>query len=214
MTFVCVEKLRQWIVDHDDRLSFILCYVGGAVFLSVFLNLFWVACLMLSHLALEVWRHKVLEEDYPLLKALWCVKLDISLVLFALVVALYSDMIFGLLGIGQAARAARAVAGIEMLSRITVIERMIKVFFLTVDDMTRVTNLVIKGLRRRKAVALDGPKLHLEEHADTLDSGITKGDIFALSFGGLCLVLIAASAFILPEGLVDTARIILHELTP
>lgn len=209
-----MEKIYQWVVDHDDRISFIFVYVGGAILLSVFMNLFWVACLMLLHLSLEVWRHIVLGHRYPLGQALWCVKLDISLVLFALVVALYSDMIFGLLGIGQAARAARAVAGMEMLTRITIIERGVKVLFLTIDDISRVTHMLIKSFRKKKPVILD-QELHLDEHEDHLVEGaMTKGDIFALSFGVFCIALIFASAFILPEGIVDTVRIILHELSP
>lgn len=207
------NKLHQWIVDHDDHLSFTVVYIASAVLLSVFMNLFWVACLMLLHLALEIWRHKVLQTRYPLAQAIWCVKLDIALVLFALVVALYSDMIFGVLGIGQAARAARAVAGVEMLSRFTIIERMIKVFFLTVDDMGRITKLLIHSIRRKKAVKLEIP-LHLQEHAEEMQQGITTGDVLSLAFGGVSVCLIIASAFILPEGLADTARIILTELTP
>lgn len=207
-------KIHDWIIEHDDRMSFTLVYVTAAVMLSIFMNLFWVAALMLGHLGLEITRHKILDHRYPLLQALWDVKLDIALVLFALVVVLYSEMIFGLLGLGQATRASRAVTGVKLLTRVTIIERAVKVFFLTVDDLSRVTHLLIKSLRRKRPVILDTP-LHLQEHEEHLPDGkISAGDIFALAFGAICIVLIIASAFILPNGLVESLSIIFTELHP
>lgn len=214
MSKTYAEKITDWIIEHDDRMSFTLIYVGTAVCLSIFMNLFWVAMLMLGHLSLEICRHRVLAHRYPVLQAVWDVKLDIALVLFALVIALYSEMVFGLLGLGQAARASRAVTGVKLLTRITILERAVKVFFLTVDDMSRITHLLIKSIRNRKAVRLD-TELHLMEHEEHIPDGkIAFGDIFALGFGALCIGLIIASAFILPDGIADTAAIILNELNP
>lgn len=212
MSKINAEKIVEWVVDHDDRMSFTILYVGLAVCLSIFMSLFWVASLMLCHLGLEVFRHRVLGHDYPLLQALWDVKLDISLVLFALVIALYSDMIFGFLGLAQA---TRAVAGVKLLTRVTILERAIKVFFLTVDDLSRITHVVIKSIRNRKAVQVNLDDLHLLDHEEHLPDGkITFGDLFALGFGVVCIGLIIASSFILPDGLVDTVGIILDNLSP
>jgi len=42
----------HWVREHDDRLTFVVLYVGGAIILRVWLNLFWVAMLMLGNFGL------------------------------------------------------------------------------------------------------------------------------------------------------------------
>lgn len=142
------ESFKSWIDEHDERWSFILFYVGAAILLSIYATLFWVTLLMLCHYGLEIWRHYVIKAAHPILHALWEVKLDVALILFAFVITLYSDMVMAALGIGQAARAGQAVRGAQMLTRFAVIERALRIFFLTVDDITRVLLIgwrVIRG---------------------------------------------------------------------
>jgi len=215
-------SVRRWIRDHDEKWSFILFYVGAAILLSVFANLFWVVMLMLGHYAVEIWRHYVIEVRNPLLQALWHVKLDIALVLFALVIALYADMVMAALGIGQAARAGQAVRGAQMLTRFAIIERGIRIFFLTIDDMARIGIIIWRKFVKKNGktaadMAVAQQQLKAEEekiHPELKDGKLTKGDIFSLSFGSVCLALILAAPWITGAGIHATLITLLRELSP
>lgn len=209
-----MNKVHKWIIDHDDQLSFVLLYVGGAVLLSVFMNLFWVAMLMLAHLILEIWRHVVMQSRLPVLQALWCVKLDISILVFALVISLYSEHIFAMLGLGQAARAGETVSrGARVLTRFSIIERGLKVFFMTVDDMGRVVHMLIRRISMKRAMKAVKKDVE-EEHEGGMDDGITKGDIFSLCFGVFCIIMILVSPYTVTGSYRATFERIIQELQP
>jgi hypothetical protein len=141
---IAMTTALHWVRDHDDRLSFVLLYIGGAIALSVWLNLFWVAMLMLGHFALEIFRGHLLKAERPIFHALWEVKLDIGLLLFALVVALYADHVLALLGLGQAARAGQAARGLQAVAKFGIVERALRILVLTMDDIARLVQAVIK----------------------------------------------------------------------
>lgn len=214
--------LKRWVKDHDERWSFIFVYVGAAIILSIYANLFWVVLLMLGHYGLEVWRHYVIEVKKPLLTALWHVKLDIALVLFALVIALYAELVMAALGLGQAARAGQAVRGAQMLTRFAIIERGLRIFFLTIDDIARIGMIVwkvMKGKNGKTKQDMDDARLKLKEEEDRIhpqdkDGKLSKGDIFSLSFGSLCLTLILAAPWATGLGAYETALKIISELSP
>lgn len=214
--------VQRWVKNHDERWSFILLYVGGAIILSVYTNLFWVSLLMLGHFGLEIWRHIIIRVDKPLLQALWHVKLDIALVMFALVIALYAEMVMAALGIGQAARAGQAVRGAQMLTRFAIIERGLRIFFLTVDDMARIALIVWKVIKGKNGKAnrdMEDARAKLREEEERIhpepESGkLSKGDIFSLGFGGVCLALILLAPIITGAGVLGTVEVILTELRP
>ncbi|NCC22962.1 MAG: hypothetical protein EOM26_10970 [Alphaproteobacteria bacterium] len=214
--------VKRWVKDHDERWSFILLYVGGAVVLSVYANLFWVVMLMLGHFGLEIWRHVIIRVENPLLQALWHVKLDIALLLFALVIALYAHLVMAALGLGQAARAGQAVRGAQMLTRFAIIERGLRIFFMTVDDMARIAHIVWKLFKKKNgdtAKEMEEARKKLkeeEEHIHGKEAGhkLSKGDLFSLGFGGVCLVLILFAPMITGMGFIGTIEAILSELQP
>lgn len=214
--------VKRWVKDHDERWSFILFYVGAAIILSIYANLFWVVLLMLGHYGLEVWRHYVIEARRPLLTALWHVKLDIALVLFAFVIALYAELVMAALGLGQTARAGQAVRGAQMLTRFAIIERGLRIFFLTIDDIARIAMIVwklMKGKNGKTKRDMEDARAKLQEEEDRIhpqaESGkLSKGDIFSLSFGTLCLALIFAAPWITGHGVYDTAITLMNELMP
>jgi len=114
--------VRRWIVQHDDSWLFIVPYIGLAVVLSIAISLFWLVALVVAHFALE-WVRQIYEAqnagDQPgfgglLLRVLWELKLDLALIVFALVLAVYMEMALGVVGLGAAGRSgamatARAV---------------------------------------------------------------------------------------------------------
>lgn len=215
--------VKRWITHHDERWSFILIYVGAAILLSIYANLFWIVMLMLGHYALEIWRHIVIGMKKPFLQALWHVKLDIALVLFAIVVSLYAEVVMAALGIGQAARAGQAMRGAQVLTRFAIVERGLRIFFLTIDDITRIGIIIWKRMKgqntKKTAVQMEQARELLKEeeaqiHASSDVERLSKGDIFSLSFGTLCLSLILLSPWITGIGVSDTLTAIVNELTP
>jgi len=212
-----VDALKDWIKDHDDRWSFVLLYVGGAILLSVFLNLFWVVMLMAGNFCLKVYRNFLVAKPQPFLTSLWQVKLDIGLIFFALAIGLYADHIFAALGLSQAARAGQAVRGLQMATRFGVIERGLKVFFMTIDDQARLVNAIVKARSKKKSrvdipeEAIPEPEAHLPSYPWKRWG---KGDIFSVTFGLTCVGLIAAAPWILDMPPMEIGHLILWQLKP
>lgn len=208
-----MKSAVDWIREHDDRLSFVILYIGGAIILSIWLNLFWVIVLMLVHFALEIVRGHLLEARRPLLHAIWEVKLDIALVLFALVVALYAEHVLAVLGLGQAARAGQAATrGIQFANRFAVIERALRVIVLTMDDVARLFQAAIKFRSRKTAPE---PQLAAVPGGEVTEpQGLQTGDVVTLTFGALCLALILLMPTLVGTEPDEVGRMILEEVSP
>ena len=205
----------QWIREHDDRLSFVVLYISGAIALSIVLNLFWVMMLMFGHFLLEILRGYLLKVRQPILHALWEVKLDIGLVLFALVVVLYAEHVLALLGLGQAARAGQAVRGLEAAARFGVVERALRIAVLTMDDMARLAQAVVKFGMKGKESSPPPPVPQMPSIENSGQRGsVGLGDVFSLSFAGLCLTLILLTPSLTGTPTADVAPKILQELSP
>jgi hypothetical protein len=133
--------LREWVRDHDERWSFVVLYLGLAVGLSVFVSLFWLLVVGALHFVLECGRQAHFREGRLEIvgHALWEIKLDVGLVLLALTLVLYIDVVLGLLGLQSAARAAAVTrVGARVGSRAAAWERTIRTFLITVDEMARI----------------------------------------------------------------------------
>lgn len=211
-----MKSVIDWIHEHDDRLSFVILYIGGAIALSIWLNLFWVIMLMLGHFGLELVRGHLIGERHPLPHALWEVKLDIALVLFAIVVALYAEHVLAVLGIGQAARAGQAATrGVQFATRFAVVERALRVALLTMDDIARLIQAAVK-FRKRKASPAPQPVTEPDgiEPQQTADERMTTGDIVTLAFGAACLLLILFMPTLVGAPPDEVGRKILEELNP
>jgi hypothetical protein len=165
------DGFRDWVRHHDERWSFVLLYLGLAVGLSVFVSLFWLLVVAGLHFVLECGRqaHHRDGRAEVLSQALWEIKLDIGLVLLALTLVLYIDVVLGLLGIQSAARAAAVTrAGARLGSRAAAWERNIRTFLLTVDEMARLAYaavMVRKGERGAAKARAERP----DDPADTVD---------------------------------------------
>lgn len=209
-----MTRALEWIREHDDRLSFVVLYIGGAIALSIWLNLFWVIMLMLGHFALEIVRGYLLDARRPLAHALWEVKLDIALVLFALVVALYSEFVLGILGLGQAARAGQAARGLQAAARFGVIERTLRIVVLTSDDVLRLVQAAFR-LRGKSAAAKPAPAaVEVAAMVPDEEPAIGAGDIASLAFGALCLLLLLLAPQITDAAPDAVATQLLYEISP
>ena len=131
-----------WIHDHDDRWLWTVLYVGGAVVLSVFISLFWLVALVAIHGALEWVRQRRIDPNTAgvIARVAWELKLDIALVLFAFVVALYMDLLLGVAGLGGAAR-----VGAQVASRGGAWARAIRGVLLSIDDAAQLVRAASRG---------------------------------------------------------------------
>jgi hypothetical protein len=140
-----LHSVRDWIVHHDDSWLFLVLYIGLAVVLSIWISLFWLVAVVAGHFALEWVRQQTLRSGFGniLLEVLWELKLDIALVLFALALSLYMDMVLGIVGLRSAARMAPAAqAGLRSSARFAAWQRIIRGVLLSVDDAAQVARAV------------------------------------------------------------------------
>lgn len=211
--------LRRWLVMHDDRWTFIVPYIGLAVLLSVLISLFWLAVVVAVHFALEIARQTYLTRangrgSRPLLivgRALWELKLDLALILFALVLALYLEVTLGIVGLGAGARGA-AMAGARVGARFTVLQQVLRGLLLSLDDLAQVVRVL---LRRRKApngetVIETGP----HEALALAPFNPSRGDYAILTFAGVCVLLIVAAPLLLDLTPAAVLQQIAEEMTP
>lgn len=152
------SALRRWIVEHEDRSSFLFLYIAAAVVLSLVISLFWLVFVVALHLFFELVRFST-HEDRParvLQEALWEVKLDVALILVALTLAVYIDAMFGVLGLSTAARAAGASA------RFLALERAVRGILISLDDAL----LVVRGVLKKMAGRSGTARLAADEKAE------------------------------------------------
>jgi hypothetical protein len=150
------DSLRDFIANHDDRWLFVILYIGLAVVLSIALSLFWLVAVAGLHFALEYLRqgeYRTRTLDIAT-HALWEIKLDIALVLLALAMALYMDVVMGLLGLQSAARATAASRVGMRAARFAAWQRNLRAVVLLADDIARVIQIgITRFLRRAPATA-------------------------------------------------------------
>lgn len=208
--------LRQWIMSHDDRWLFIVPYIVLAVILSVVLSLFWLIVVVGVHFVLEMLRQRFLaelrgEKGHFLMLALrsvWEIKLDIGLIIFALALALYMEIVLGVVGLGAAARGT-AMAGTRVASRFGVIQQALRAFLLSVDDLAQVARVVVK---RRK-----GETTAEEAEEDEISDGRIRpgrGDYVILAFIGVCMLLIVLAPVLTDQPVEVVLAQIGEELAP
>jgi hypothetical protein len=151
--------LRDWIRDHDESWIFVVVYLGLAVGLSVFVSLFWLVVVAALHLGLELIRQNFYRDGARevVLHALWEIKLDVGLILLALALVLYVEVVLGILGIQSASRAAAATrAGARIGARAAAWERNLRTFLLTADEMVRIGHAAFMIRRKGRAKGSDG----------------------------------------------------------
>jgi hypothetical protein len=183
-------RFADWVRNHDESWLFVAIYIGLAVGLSVFVSLFWLVAVGVFHLALELMRQAYYRETWTatVLHAWWEIKMDVGLILLALTLVLYLEVVLGLLGLQSAARAAAATrvahAGARGGSRAaqagaraaqtaaragsragatgSAIEQWVRGFLLAVDEMARVTYATLVA-RKKKVVVEEGPDVAVQD---------------------------------------------------
>jgi hypothetical protein len=210
------NSLRTWIIDHDNQRLFVVFYIGLAVVLSIWISLFWLVAIVAVHFLLELTRqYYLLERRRDILaEALWELKLDLALILFALALSLYMDLLLGAVSIGLTARltALSRTSRFAQLfqsaaragSRFAGWQRLIRGFLLSVDDLAPVARAASRrGKPVGAAAAGDGPTAETEavQPVPVTVWGSwalpwSKGDWFTVLFLVICLGTIVAAPWL------------------
>ena len=144
-----LARSRRWLIDHDNRMTFTILYITLALVLSMAISMFWLVAVVSVHAVIEYWslgRSGV--RDHRLGRTLWHVKLDIALVLAALWLGLYIDLLFGVAGLSAAAR-----TGAQATARFVAWQRTIRGVLLTADEAALAAKAAFGGSKRDGAVA-------------------------------------------------------------
>lgn len=177
------NRLIRWAVHHDESWLFVAIYLGLAVGLSVFVSLFWLLVCGVFHLLLELVRQAHYRDSVGsvLLHAFWEIKMDVGLILLALSLVLYLEVVLGVLGLQSAARAAAvgraANTGVRAGTRAaqagsraaqagaraaggssSAMEQWVRGFLLTVDELARVVYAIflVKEWKKKSATPATG----------------------------------------------------------
>lgn len=211
-----LQSFKQWVINHDESWLFVGLYVGLAVVLSIWISLFWLVVVVAIHAAFEWVRQSELRTGFRprLLETLWEVKLDIALVIFALALSLYMEVILGIVGLHAASRAGAAT--LRGGARFAAWEQVIRGFFLSVDDAAQVA-------RALAARGSDDEEL-TEEQAEVLTTPVSwwgswaakwgKGDWIAVGLTVICIVFMLLATTLTDHTWGSAAYTLLEELHP
>lgn len=184
------RRILLWVAEHDDSWLFMVLYVGLALVLSMAISMFWLVAVVAAHGVLEWYaldRQGV--REHRLGRVLWHLKLDIGLVLVALWLGLYLDTLFGLVGLGAAAR-----AGAQTAARVIAWQRTIRGVLMSVDEAAHVVKAVaVRNGGKRKAAPEMESAPHVADERPPWRQPWTRGDKFAVAFTTLWAVLIVTA---------------------
>jgi len=208
------SSVVNWIMNHDDDKAFIITYIGLAVILSIAFGLFWLCMVVGIHFTFELLRQHYTDKPLPaaLRAALWEVKLDIFLVLFAFVIAVYMEVVLGAAGLSAGARAT-ATAG----ARFAGWQRVIRAIALSLDDLAQIIRAAGKHISSRQKPGEESTDTggHTDNgHMHTEDSGISRADICSLAFGAVCIILIISAPLFTDHTPAGVFTLIAEELHP
>jgi hypothetical protein len=214
---VQLQSVRDWIINHDDSWLFLALYIGLAVILSIWISLFWLVAVVGVHFAFEWVRQQTLRSGFGdiLLEVLWELKLDIALVLFALALSLYMEVVLGVVGLRSAARMAPAAqAGLRSSARFAAWQRIIRGILLSVDDAAQVARAVT--VNRSDAAADEETTPVVAEviaHSSWRGRWGT-GDWISAGLGATCIALILLAPSLTEHNFVSAAVTLAEELHP
>jgi hypothetical protein len=231
-----LSAAHGWVVHHDEKRLFVVLYIGLALVLSIWISLFWLAAVVAVHFIFELVRQASLERRGPVMLAevFWELKLDIALVLFALVLSLYMEIALGAVSAGLAGRLAilarggrlaRLVqAGAKAGSRFAGWQRALRGVLLSLDDAAQVLRALARGRGGAAAAAGAGPEPAATEvvEIESFSAGRwgswggswSRGDVLATGLMLVCLGLIIAAPYITEHTWASTLTTMAKELRP
>ncbi len=215
---------RNWVLNHDSSWLFIVAYIGLAVVLSLAISLFWLVAVVAVHGVLEWFVHWRQQPSvvHCLARVLWELKLDIGLILFALALSVYLDVVMGVAGLSAASRGAAAASrGAQAAGRFMAWQRAVRAVLLTLDDLVQIARMATGVASRKRNSPGDE---HIPRAKSCEESSFhpwggwaarwTWGDRLSLGFGAVFAVALLIAPLITHHGPGCVAGILLKELHP
>lgn len=201
------RRVLRWIAEHDDSWLFMVLYVGGGLVLSMTISLFWLVAVVAVHAVLEwlAMGRKGIRGHRPG-RILWHLKLDIGLVLVALWLSLYIDVLFGVAGLGAAAR-----TGAQATARVIAWQRSIRGVLMTADEMAHVAKAVFKGKPSGRQAS---PEAACVDDLPPWRAPWTRGDNFAVVFTLTWVVLILLTPVLTDHTVGSALAVLADDLHP
>jgi hypothetical protein len=212
-------RLHEWVVEHDDSKLFLGLYVGLAVVLSIWISLFWLVAVVAVHLGFEIVRQSRYQSTRRavMLEALWELKLDVALVVFALALTLYMEMVLGVVGLQGAARLGAAS---RAATRFAGWERTLRGLILSVDDAAQIARATV--IKRGRAASSGEPEVLVDS---LLPAAVSTrwgswagpygtGAWISLGIGVACTLLILAAPWLTPHSAATAMAALATELRP
>ncbi|MBW6480905.1 MAG: hypothetical protein K0B37_15855 [Bacteroidales bacterium] len=224
-----MKNFFNWVIDHDNKILFIILYIGISLVLSIAISLFWLLFAVLLHLGLEVIRQSKVKKGGRaiFLESLWETKVDFALVAFALWLAVYLDFIFGVAGLGAAGRigvqgASRAgrIGGrlARLTTRFAAWQRVVRSILLSLDDVFNLARIVQKSRRMKNKNKMGTTEEVLTEIPEPTRTSWTMkwsfGDYLGMGLLILFLLLVIFAPFLTHHSYADIKGIILEEFSP
>lgn len=211
-----MKSLINWITDHDNKTLFVVLYIGLSIVLSIAISLFWLLFVVLIHFAFELVTQNRLQTGAKniIYESLWETKLDFALVVFALLLAVYLDFIFGVAGLGAAARggamaATRTGAGaantgakvVQVSTRFAALQRAIRGILLSLDDVANAAKSFFQR-KKPKSDKINDPEKNIagNNHAGSGSSWTAKWSV--IDYTGVVLFAVSALLILLAPVLI------------
>lgn len=233
-----LKNILNWIAEHDEKLLFIVLYIIISLVLSIAVSLFWLLFAVLLHLGLELIRQSRVKTGKKtiILESLWETKSDFALVAFALWLVVYLDFIFGIAGLGAAARigvqSSSRVGRIgarlaNFVTRFAAWQRVVRSVLLALDDLL-ILGRIIQNSRRAKIMkkydqkngsdntheSLPGKERESDPYKSSWSQKWSSGDYFGLGMLALFLLLVITAPWITGHTYADIKEIISVEFNP
>lgn len=209
--------LASWVREHDESWLFVGSYLILAILLSLLISFFWLAVIVGVHFAFELVRQsaRFTSRKDVAVEALWEVKLDIVLVVLAVVIGVYMDFVLGVLGlrsVGQLGTAVRAG------SRVPALQSAIRGILLSVDEALQVARSLIarrkRGSPRTEATATPEERRTHASGELSIRKPWNMGDWFTLALLAACLLLLVLAPNFTGREWPDVLAIMGHEMHP
>jgi hypothetical protein len=233
---VSQTSLINWVLSHDERITFILFYIGLSLILSLALGLFWLVLIVFLHWILELIVHSYKSSNlfFAFGNSLWEIKLDIGLVLMALWLAVYLDFIFGIAGLGVAARSIAQIGNQTLRSgsrlagtssniakttvRFAGWQRIIRSSLLSLDDFVQIFRGIFKAKDQKNDIkenTQSPPEKYNNFATINLWAGKwTNGDIASSALIVLFTGLLLMAPQIIGIPFTEVLQVLIEELKP
>ncbi len=230
--------IRQWILSHDERLSFAAAYVILAVGLSLLVSLFWLLVVVAIHVVFE-WLKKRYQgyqkhgHGHAVIWTLWDTKYDLALAMFSFVLAAYAGVSFGVAGAQSAGRLGILASRLGPLTRGFAAARIVlfrlwfaaRIIIIRKADMVRAAALSKVAERqaaatadRNSAAKCDGQgaakRVPLVPQSPPWKTEWTRSDWIALAFIGFNIILLVINPIITDQTLISMFESFREQLHP